>query len=45
MQLYFARHGESEANVLKVISNRGCKRGLTELVTAEVTVAERRQCK
>lgn len=30
MKLYFARHGESEANVLKVISNRGSRHGLTE---------------
>lgn len=29
MKLYFVRHGESEANVLKVISNRGLKHGLT----------------
>ena len=28
-QLYFARHGESEANVLAVISNRGRVHGLT----------------
>jgi len=30
MKLYFARHGESEANVLKVISNRDSRHGLTE---------------
>jgi broad specificity phosphatase PhoE len=30
MKLCFARHGESEANVLKVISNRGSRHGLTE---------------
>lgn len=29
MKLYFARHGESEANVLHVISNRGYQHGLT----------------
>jgi broad specificity phosphatase PhoE len=29
MRLYFARHGESEANVLRVISNRGYVHGLT----------------
>jgi probable phosphoglycerate mutase len=29
MRLYFARHGESEANILRVISNRGLKHGLT----------------
>ncbi len=31
MKLYFVRHGESEANVLKVISNRGLVHPLTEL--------------
>ena len=31
MRLYFARHGQSEANVLKVISNRGLVHPLTEL--------------
>ena len=30
MKLYFARHGESEANTLGVISNRGLMYGLTE---------------
>jgi len=30
MELYFARHGESEANVLRVISNRGWVHPLTE---------------
>lgn len=30
MKLYFARHGESEANVQKVISNRGYQHPLTE---------------
>ena len=30
MKLYFVRHGESEANVLREISNRGLKHGLTE---------------
>ncbi len=30
MKLYFARHGESEANVRRAISNRGYKHGLTE---------------
>ncbi|HJO91906.1 MAG TPA: histidine phosphatase family protein [Victivallales bacterium] len=29
MKLYFIRHGESEANVQKVFSNRGIKHGLT----------------
>ena len=30
MRLYFTRHGESEANVLREISNRGRKHPLTE---------------
>src|SRR5262245_51081645 len=30
MHLYFVRHGESEANVLRVISNRQLPHGLTE---------------
>jgi broad specificity phosphatase PhoE len=30
LKIYFARHGESEANVLAVISNRGRVHGLTE---------------
>ena len=30
MKFYFARHGESEANLLRVISNRGSVHGLTE---------------
>jgi 2,3-bisphosphoglycerate-dependent phosphoglycerate mutase len=30
MRLFFIRHGESQANVLQVISNRGHKHGLTE---------------
>src|SRR5690242_5572321 len=29
MRLYFIRHGESEANVQHIISNRGLKHGLT----------------
>jgi 2,3-bisphosphoglycerate-dependent phosphoglycerate mutase len=29
MRIYFARHGESEANLLHVFSNRGVKHGLT----------------
>jgi probable phosphoglycerate mutase len=29
MKLFFARHGESEANILRVISNRGYQHGLT----------------
>jgi probable phosphoglycerate mutase len=30
MHIYFARHGQSEANVLRVISNRGYQHPLTE---------------
>lgn len=30
MKLFFARHGQSEANVLRIISNRGVAHGLTE---------------
>ena len=30
MKLYFVRHGESEANLLHKISNRGLKHGLTD---------------
>ena len=30
MRLYFARHGESEANLLNEFSNRGLKHGLTD---------------
>jgi len=35
MRLYFVRHGQSEANVLKVISNRGLMHPLTELGRAQ----------
>jgi probable phosphoglycerate mutase len=31
MRLYFVRHGESEANTHRIISNREMKHGLTEL--------------
>ena len=31
MRLYFARHGQSEANLLRVISNRGLVHPLTQL--------------
>jgi broad specificity phosphatase PhoE len=31
MRLYFARHGQSEANVLRVISNRSLQHPLTDL--------------
>lgn len=30
MKFYFVRHGESEANILHEMSNRGWKHGLTE---------------
>ena len=30
MRLYFVRHGESEANLLREFSNRGLKHGLTD---------------
>lgn len=30
MKVYFVRHGESEANVLRIISNRAIAHGLTE---------------
>lgn len=30
MKIYFARHGESQANLLKIISNRNLPHGLTE---------------
>src|SRR5215510_3422657 len=30
MKIYFARHGESEANLLHEFSNRGVKHGLTQ---------------
>ena len=42
MRLYFVRHGESEANVLRVISNRGRQHGLTERGWAQArALAER----
>ena len=31
MKLYFVRHGESEANLLHELSNRGLRHGLTDL--------------
>lgn len=37
MRLYFARHGESEANVLREFSNRGHKHGLTDKGRAQAT--------
>jgi broad specificity phosphatase PhoE len=36
MRLYFVRHGESEANLLREISNRGWRHGLTEAGRAQV---------
>ncbi len=42
MKLYFVRHGESEANTLGVISNRGWKHGLTAAGRAQAqALAER----
>ncbi len=38
MKLYFARHGESEANLLRVFSNRGLKHGLTEKGRAQARI-------
>ena len=37
MRLYFARHGQSEANMLRVISNRGLVHPLTELGRQQAT--------
>jgi broad specificity phosphatase PhoE len=37
MRIYFARHGESEANLLHVFSNRGVKHGLTARGRAQAT--------
>jgi broad specificity phosphatase PhoE len=36
LNLYFVRHGESEANILHVISNRGSMHGLTEVGREQV---------
>ena len=42
MRLYCVRHGESEANILRVISNRGRQHGLTERGWAQArALAER----
>ena len=41
MKLYFARHGESEANLLRVFSNRGLKHGLTEEGRAQARILAR----
>lgn len=44
MKLYFVRHGESQANILNVISNRGYHHGLTEQGRQQaVTLANRLQ--
>lgn len=37
MKLYFIRHGESEANILREFSNRGLRHGLTEKGRAQAT--------
>jgi probable phosphoglycerate mutase len=37
LRIYFARHGESEANVLRIFSNRGWKHPLTDRGRAQVT--------
>ena len=37
MWIYFVRHGESEANLLNEISNRGLKHGLTERGRAQAS--------
>src|SRR4029077_17959640 len=37
MRVYFARHGESEANVLRVIANRGWAYPLTERGRSEAS--------
>ena len=39
MRLYFVRHGESEANILRVISNRGYRYGLTQGSTTSYRLA------
>ena len=46
MRVFFVRHGESEANTLKVFSNRGWKHPLTERGREQArTLAERlREC-
>ena len=42
MRVYFVRHGESEANILRVISNRGRQHGLTKRGWAQAgALAER----
>jgi broad specificity phosphatase PhoE len=42
MRLFFIRHGESEANRLRVISNRGRVHGLTGLGRAQVAALAQR---
>lgn len=39
MKIYFIRHGESEANIKKIFSNRGLKHGLTLNGVAQVKKA------
>jgi len=41
MRIYFIRHGESEANVLREISNRGLKHPLTDLGRRQVEALAR----
>ncbi len=36
MRIYFTRHGESEANILREFSSRGTKHGLTEMGRGQV---------
>jgi 2,3-bisphosphoglycerate-dependent phosphoglycerate mutase len=44
MQLYFVRHGESQANTLNIISNRGRQHGLTDQGRQQaITLASRLQ--
>ena len=42
MKLYFVRHGESTANLLNEISNRGLKLGLTEKGKRQASVLARK---
>ena len=37
MRIYFIRHGESEANILRELSTRGIKHGLTEKGRSQIT--------
>src|SRR5512143_3225186 len=38
MRIYFARHGESHANLLREISNRGLRHGLTRMGRAQAAL-------